>query len=110
MTLPGAAVGAVTHKPQTPRNRAAAYVAAENEEWLDVRGLRAHLVDTEELASIVGLPMTRLLSLACVSSERSATCQIHALRDYVSELEVFIGTRLSLESQTLWLLVLANSR
>jgi hypothetical protein len=52
LSLPGAAIGAVTHKPQKPKERAAAYAAAANEKWLGVRGLRALFVDTEELAKI----------------------------------------------------------
>ena len=106
MSLPGAAMGAVTRKPQTPRERAAAYAAAANEKWLGERGLRAQLVDTEELARIAGLPLTRLMELAGESADRSAASQIHALKEYINEIETFAGSKLDLGPNTLWLMVL----
>lgn len=91
------------HRPQTPRERVAAYAAAANEEWLGARGLRAQLVDTAELARIVGLPVSTLLDLAQSSPDRSAMGQISALKEYISELEA--GSTLDLGAATVWLMV-----
>jgi hypothetical protein len=105
LSLPGAAIGAVTQKPQTPKERAAAYAAAANEKWLGVRGLRAQLVDTAELARIAGLPVTRLLDLARASTNRGAAGQIDALKEYISELVTSTGSTLDLGPNTLWLMI-----
>jgi hypothetical protein len=105
ISLPFAAIGAVTHRPQTPRERAAAYAAAANKKWLSQRGLQVKLVDTVELAGILGLSATRLLDIAESGIDRSATGQIEALREYICGLETFEGSRLQLGSNTLWLLI-----
>jgi len=105
MSLPGATIGAVTQKPQTPRERAAAYAAAANEKWLGQRGLQASLVDTSELARVVGLSVTRVLDLARAAEDRSAMGQLNALKEYISELETFTGSKLELGANNLWLIV-----
>jgi len=105
VSLPGAAISAATQRPQTPRERASAYAAAANEKWLRVRGLRAQLVDTAELARTVGLPVTRLLDLAHTSRDSSAAGQIAALKEYILELETFEGSTLDLGANTLWLTI-----
>jgi hypothetical protein len=105
MSLPGTAISAVTQKPQTPRERAAAYTAAANEKWLRERGLRAQLVDTAELARMVGLQVTRLLYLGRASSDRSAATQIEALKEYISELETSTESTLELGVNNLWLII-----
>ncbi|KAK1762327.1 hypothetical protein QBC33DRAFT_501438 [Phialemonium atrogriseum] len=104
-SLPVAAVGAVTQKPRTPRERAEAYAAAANEKWFGVRGLCARLVDTPELARIGGVPVTRLLDVAGGCSDRSAEAQIGALNGYVTELETAKGAQLELGANTLWLMI-----
>ncbi|RDL41543.1 uncharacterized protein BP5553_01522 [Venustampulla echinocandica] len=105
VSLPGATVGAMSQKPQTPRARAAAYAAAANVKWLRQRGLRAQLVDTAELATIAGLPVTRLQALALASEDRSAAGQISALKEYITELETFTGSALEFGASTLWLVI-----
>lgn len=104
--LPGAALGAVMQKPKTPRERAVAYAAAANEEWLGMRGLQVQLVDTAELARISGCSVTRLLDLASASGDLGAAEQIDALKEYVIELELSAGSTLELGPNTLWLMVL----
>lgn len=108
LSLPGATIGAVTHKPQTPRERAAAYTAVANQKWLGVRGLRAQLVDTEELASIAGLPATEMMRLARDSADRTAASQIFALEGYISGLDISTGSKLDLGTNTLWLMILQD--
>jgi hypothetical protein len=106
MSLPGTAVGAVTQKPRTPKERAAVYAAAANEKWLSMRVLRAELMDTPELARNVGLPMTRLLGRVHASADRSAAGQINALNEFVCELvETNAESTLDLEESTLWLII-----
>jgi hypothetical protein len=106
ISLPITAISAATQKPQTPRDRAAAYAAAANEKWLGVRGLRAQLVDTAELARTVGLPVSGLLNLARAAGSPGAVAQIGALKHYISELEAFAESTLDLGAKTLWLVVL----
>lgn len=103
VSLPFTAISAAAQKPQTPRERATAYVAAANEKWLGMRGLKAQLVDTAELASTVGLQVSQLLSLAVAARNRGAVEQIDALKEYVCELEAFAESTLELGPNTLWL-------
>jgi hypothetical protein len=106
ISLPFTAINAATQRPQTPRDRAAAYAAATNKKWLGVRGLKAQLVDTVELARTVGLPVSGLLNLAGAARDRGAVAQIGALNDYINELEAFPESTLDLGANTLWLVVL----
>ncbi|PWY66357.1 hypothetical protein BO94DRAFT_629075 [Aspergillus sclerotioniger CBS 115572] len=85
VSLPGGAVRAVTQKPQTPRERAAAYAAAATEKWLMDRGLRAEVVDT-------------------------GVWRVGALEGWVAPLEVFTGSTLVLGVESLWLVVLEEGR
>lgn len=105
VSLPFAAIRGVTSKPQTPRERATAYAEAANKKWLVQRGLRAQLVDTAELARTAGIPVTRLLDLARASGDSSAAVQLGSLKEYLSELEVFTGSKLELGANTLWLTI-----
>jgi len=105
VSLPFAAIRGVTSKPQTPRERATAYAEAANQKWLGQRGLRAQLVDTPELARVAGIPVTRLLHLARASGDNSAAAQLGALREYISEVEVFTGSKLEIGANTLWLTI-----
>ncbi|MCJ1308952.1 hypothetical protein MMC25_002607 [Agyrium rufum] len=105
VSLPFAAVNGIAQKPATPRERAAAYAAAANEKWLGVRGLHAHLVDTEDLASMLGVSPTGLVDLAHASNDRTAAGQLDALSEHVEKLEVFSESTLDLGAESLWLLV-----
>jgi hypothetical protein len=109
VSLPFAAINAVAQKPQTPRERATAYAAAANEKWLSARGLKAGLVDTAELARMVELPVSKFLDLASASRDSGAIGMIDALKQYIAELEIFEGNTLSLDANTLWLVVLESS-
>jgi hypothetical protein len=106
VSLPITALTAAAHKPQTPKERATAYAAAANEKWLGVRGLKAELVDTTELARMVGVPVSTLLNLVAPVKSRGAVAQIEALKGYICELETFAGSTLDLQPTTLWLVVL----
>lgn len=104
-SLPGAAVGAVAQKPQTPRERAVAYAAAANKKWLESRGLRAQLVDTQELARFVGASSDQILQAARSEKSDDADAQMGPLRTHISELTIEKPTGLSLGEQTLWLVI-----
>lgn len=104
-SLPGAAVGAVAQKPQTPRERAVAYAAAANKKWLESRGLRAQLVDTQELARLVGASSEQILQAARSEKSDDAEAQLGPLRTHISELTIEKPTKLSLGEQTLWLVI-----
>ncbi|KAI0138338.1 hypothetical protein BJ166DRAFT_544766 [Pestalotiopsis sp. NC0098] len=104
-SLPGTAVGAVAQKPQTPRERAVAYAAAANKKWLESRGLRAQLVDTQELARFVGASSDQILQAARSEKSDDAEAQLGPLRTHISELTIEKPTKLSLGEQTLWLVI-----
>ncbi|RAL08849.1 uncharacterized protein BO97DRAFT_408094 [Aspergillus homomorphus CBS 101889] len=109
VSLPGAAVRAVAQKPQSPGERAAAYVAAANVKWLRERRLRACLADTASLARRLGWgdDAVRLLERAhaVANGEGSAAAQLAALEDCLCPLEVFTGSTLHLGVDMLWLVV-----
>ncbi|OOG00376.1 hypothetical protein ASPCADRAFT_135975, partial [Aspergillus carbonarius ITEM 5010] len=111
VSLPGGAVRAVTQKPQTPRERAAAYAAAATEKWLLARGLRAELVDTVGLAGLVGVGTEEILVRGREDTKGgSAREQVRALEGWVAPLEVFTGSTLDLGVESLWLVVLEEGR
>lgn len=104
-SLPGTAIGAVVRKPKTPRQRAEAYAKTANAEWLVRRGLQAQLVDTAELAAMLGVPAERMLIPAPDTGDRSAAGRIRALSQYIGDLEVFEEKTVEFGRETLWLVV-----
>ncbi|PYH98945.1 hypothetical protein BO71DRAFT_394728 [Aspergillus ellipticus CBS 707.79] len=110
VSLPGTAIRAVAQKPQTPRERAAAYAAAATMKWFRPRGLQAQLVDANTLASMVGLGGTaqlleRVERAAAAARDGSAAVQMAGLYEYVCPLEIFSGSTLELGGSNLWLIV-----
>ncbi|KAI3391092.1 hypothetical protein diail_7970 [Diaporthe ilicicola] len=104
--LPGAAIGAVARKPKTPRERAAAYVAVANKDWLNARGLRASILDTQELCRFAGISDPReLLEEGGHGKDKSAARQLQCLERHFSELKVDETEALELGVTTLWLVV-----
>lgn len=104
--MPGSAIGAVARKPKTPRERAAAYVAVANKDWLIARGLRASILDTGELSRVVANADPReLLEEAGKGKDHSATGQLQSLGRYFCELNVGETELLELGVKTLWLVV-----
>jgi hypothetical protein len=100
-----AAMSSLTKKPKTPRERATAYATAANKKWLSARGLRAELVDTEELARMTGVAVTKLLDLASAPVDGRAVSRLSALRDYIGDLEISEGAILELSANSLWLVI-----
>lgn len=107
MSLPGAAVGAVARKPQTPVERAAAYAAVANKNWLNARGLYAQILDTQQLCRLVGLSDPReLVETARGGKDQSAAGHMKRLEQYLCESQIDEEAgQLELGVSTLWLVV-----
>ncbi|PKS08408.1 hypothetical protein jhhlp_005352 [Lomentospora prolificans] len=104
--LPGSTLSAVAKRPQTPRERAAAYLAVANRDWLKPRGLAARIMDSEELGRAVSASVAVLLECANAAGDASAAKQLESLQRYTATLEVVKNTDLKLGAQTLWLVLL----
>lgn len=105
ISLPFAALHAVTKDPKTPKERAVAYAAAANVKWLHKRGLQANLLDTAELSQVLGVPVDEFLQAARASKDASAVGQLAALGSYIAELDVRTSGPLELGVGTFWLVV-----
>ncbi|KAK7940747.1 uncharacterized protein PG986_013134 [Apiospora aurea] len=109
--LPFAMLGSVAAKPKTPRERAAAYVAAANGKWFHGRGLDARLLDSEELAEAVGLSHGRMADLAREHRKGGAQGQMSALEEWIADVEVSAAESiitLDWSAKTLWLVVFSG--
>jgi hypothetical protein len=93
------AAGSLTLKPQTPRERAAVYVATANKDWFHSRGLHAILMDTSELAKLCEVDMRNLLSAAQNGGSENPEVQLAALRDLIGEVKVQEGLLASTASR-----------
>ncbi|KAL6868997.1 hypothetical protein ACO1O0_000320 [Amphichorda felina] len=106
LALPASAVGAIVKKPKTPGQRAAAYAAVANEKWLHARGLHAQMLDSNELARLLGVPVTEFLSPSQQTKDRSAPGQLEALEGWIAPLEVKQPqATLELAPNTIWLVL-----
>ncbi|KAH8881222.1 hypothetical protein GQ53DRAFT_754522 [Thozetella sp. PMI_491] len=103
VSLPGSAIAAATKRPQSPRERAAAYVAAANKDWFGARGLIARLLDTTELAALVGVTVDSLLGQA--DGAKDASGKLQAMAAHIAQLDAPASTSLELAAATLWLVV-----
>ncbi|KAK8050091.1 hypothetical protein PG994_011821 [Apiospora phragmitis] len=111
VTLPFAMAGSIAAKPKTPRERAAAYVAAANGRWFHGRGLDARLLDSEELADAVGLAPGRMADLAREHRKGGAQAQMADLGEWIADVEVGAAesiVTLDWGARTLWLVVFAG--
>lgn len=75
-------------KPKTPRERATVYVAAANADWFHARGLRALLLTTPELSTLLGTSEADFLSGAHSRSESEAADQLAALNPWIGDVQV----------------------
>lgn len=107
LSLPGSAVNAATQKPQTPRQRAVVYITVANKDWFVPRNLRAHLLDTQELGQLLGVPSNQILESALAGKSADAETQLRSLRTHLSELDLSTPTtsNLRLSDKTLWLVI-----
>lgn len=105
-SLPATAIGAIAKKPQTPYERAAAYAEVANKKWLRLRGLQALILDTTQLAQLVGVSDNVLLGLVRETKDSSsASGQLRALEAHIEALQVQEEVKVSLEARNLWLVV-----
>ncbi|KAJ4420312.1 hypothetical protein N0V82_004411 [Gnomoniopsis sp. IMI 355080] len=112
VSLPASAVGAVAKKPHTPVERAAAYAAVANKDWLNARGLYAQILDTQQLCRLIGLSDPRQLieSASEQGKAESAAGQLKRLSQYLCELQLKNDGELELGGNTLWLVVNQTSQ
>lgn len=108
--LPASALSALATRPQTPLERASAYAAVANKEWLNARGLEAKLVDSAGLAQSLGLPVRTLLDLARESKKNNAAGQLEALQAHVAPMQVEQAAALTLAAGSLWILLVPISQ
>ncbi|KAK8055745.1 hypothetical protein PG993_000972 [Apiospora rasikravindrae] len=104
-------VGTALRFPRTPRERAAAYVAAANGKWFHGRGLDARLLDSEELAEAVGLSAGRMADLALEHRKGGAQGQMSALEEWIADVEVSAAesiVTLDWGAKTLWLVIFSG--
>ncbi|KXT15733.1 hypothetical protein AC579_1556 [Pseudocercospora musae] len=73
-------------KPQTPRQRALAYLATANLDWFHSRGLHALLCDSRELSLELNIGVGDLLQRAS-RSEKSVE-QMNALSQWIGEVQI----------------------
>lgn len=102
--LPGSTVMAVAKKPQTPRERATAYVAVANKDWFHGRGLNAILLDTLELSQLLGASVIALAEAG--DGKNTSVDQLGSLQGHIAKLDVLDeSATLELGNTTLWLVL-----
>lgn len=106
VNLPGRTIAAAVQKPKTPAERAVAYVAVANHDWLNKRGLHASLVNTEQLSEMVGVSVKALMEASAQGNKSAgALGPISALRDHIAHLEVNGPGVVDVTPETWWLTV-----
>jgi hypothetical protein len=104
--LPGRTIAAVVKKPKTPAERAVAYVAVANHDWLNKRGLHASLVNTEQLSEVVGVSVKALLEASAEGNKSAGPLgPISALSEHIAHLEVNGPGVVDIGEETWWLTV-----
>jgi len=124
--LPAAAVGSISKKPLSPRERADAYVAVAQRDWFATRGLKACLCSTSELLSLSkgtlggggydnDATVKNLVNLMHRTWEKGPEAQLEALRQEfgfealeITDPKVSKDKPLDIGAGTLWL-VLTNA-
>ncbi|CAI4214334.1 unnamed protein product [Parascedosporium putredinis] len=105
VSAPLSTLSAVAKKPQTPRERAVAYLAVANRDWLQARGLRAEIMDSGELGDLVGASAEALVNCAGTAGSADAAGQLKALQKYLKPLEFKEPGDLQLGVDSLWLVL-----
>ncbi|RBR23690.1 uncharacterized protein FIESC28_03486 [Fusarium coffeatum] len=104
--LPGRTIAAAVKKPQTPAERAVAYVAVANHDWLNKRGLHASIVTTEQLSEIVGVSVKALLEASAEGNKSEGSLgPLGALSEHTAHLEVKGPGVVDISKETWWLTV-----
>jgi hypothetical protein len=105
--LPISTAIALTRRPPTARERAAAYLAVANEQWLVPQKLFATIADTEELGQWLGVPISSLPIVEETDDNgiRTEEIQYSILQSHVETLESKKRTLRDIGIGTLWLVV-----
>ncbi|KEY69187.1 hypothetical protein S7711_01646 [Stachybotrys chartarum IBT 7711] len=107
--LPGEAIAALFKAPSSPRRRVEAYLTVANKDWLLARGLKASVMDSNQLSELVGVPVVEIAKTGRMNAKGDITkveAQFAALDDHISALEIRgKETALEVEATTLWLVV-----
>jgi hypothetical protein len=104
---PISAALAASKKSPTARQRATAYVAVANREWLVRRGLFAGIVDTKGLGELLGMPASALpvIEESDDKGGKSEETQYGVLEEYCEELETWGESKTQIGPETLWLVL-----
>ncbi|KAF1823032.1 uncharacterized protein K489DRAFT_380428 [Dissoconium aciculare CBS 342.82] len=78
--------GRLVKRPQSPRDRADAYVATANKDWLNARGLHARIVDTEQLAEVADATLDDFVKSA--RKAKSVGEQFSGLSTWIAEMHI----------------------
>lgn len=108
VSLPGTTVAAAVKKPQTPSERANAYLAVANNDWFGKRGLHAEILNSLELSGLVGASVVSIASASLESNKGNAgaAAQLASLQQWIAELEIEDQeAALKLANETPWLVV-----
>ena len=105
LRLPSSTVAAVTKRPSTPRERTTAYLAVANRDWLHPRGLDARLLDSNELADLVGFSVEQIVALVQEAQELGAKNPLGVLGDLIAQLEFKTPANFDINAQTLWIVL-----
>ncbi len=111
--MPSSAFAAVSRRPQTPRDRAAAYLAVANRDWFRPRGLDVSLLDTAQLAELVDVrPASAIVQTAALGGAKGggADGQLRVLSTTISPLEVEPSATLEVGIKTLWLVITQETK
>ena len=103
VNTPGHAVAAAAKKPQTPRERAVAYLVTANRKWFAPRGLVAQLLDTRELAGLLRTQPSAVLEMA--NAGKDAAAKMQAMAGLLAQLDVPASASLEVSEATLWLVL-----
>lgn len=107
-SLPGLTIAAVVKKPKTPRQRAAAYITVANEKWFTPRGLYAVLLDSQELAEVLKVPVAAITEAQGIK-DVGADGQLRGLEAHLESLKVQNeggeAATLTLGRGTMWLVL-----
>lgn len=74
-------------KPKTPRERATVYITTANKDWFHRRGLHALLLDTTELATVLGSSAQQILGAARARQTSDAMEQLTSLRKWIGDVQ-----------------------
>lgn len=109
--LPGSAVAAAVRRPETPRERAEAYLGVVNGDWLHRRGLHAAVMDSQEVSRLLGVNVVEETELRGGKGKdkeeaEDAGAKMKSLAAHAAELDLETpASPLAVGPKTLWVVV-----